>query len=75
VLCVAGSEVVSWHCERSGGGMTYADGFELGEALRWILEQPAAAADMAAAGRRYVLDNCTWPVVLDRMEADLREWV
>jgi hypothetical protein len=27
---------------------------------------------MAERGRRYVLDTYTWPVVLDRMEADLR---
>jgi hypothetical protein len=26
---------------------------------------------VAAAGRRYVLDTYTWPVVLDRMEDDL----
>ncbi len=75
VLCVAGSEVVAWHCERSGGGRTFANGHELGEALRWALDEPTAAADMAEAGRRYVLDNCTWPVVLDRMEADLRGWI
>lgn len=75
VLCVAGSEVVAWHCERSGGGRIFADGHELGEALQWALQDPAAAADMAAAGRSYVLDNFTWPVVLDRMEADLHAWL
>jgi hypothetical protein len=26
---------------------------------------------MAAAGRRYVIENYTWPTVLDRMEASL----
>ncbi|MCU4185554.1 glycosyltransferase family 4 protein [Acidiferrimicrobium sp. IK] len=74
VLSVAGSEVVNWHIERSGGGLTYSDGFELGEALHWVAANPNGRAEMAAAGRRYVLDNCTWPVVLDRMEADLRAW-
>jgi hypothetical protein len=27
---------------------------------------------MVERGRRYVLDNFAWPVVLDRMEADLK---
>jgi glycosyltransferase involved in cell wall biosynthesis len=59
ILAREGSEVVTWHCERSGGGATFGD-------------DPALAAAMAAGGRQYVLDTYTWPVVLDRMEADLR---
>jgi len=71
VLSVDRSEVVAWHCERSGGGLTFGDHFELAECLRWLVAEPDAAAAMAERGRRYVIDNYTWPVVLDRMEADL----
>jgi glycosyltransferase involved in cell wall biosynthesis len=72
VLAREGSEVVSWHAERSGGGATFGDGAALAARLRSLADDPALAADMAAKGRRYVLDTYTWPVVLDRMEADLR---
>jgi glycosyltransferase involved in cell wall biosynthesis len=72
VLAREGSEVVTWHADRSGGGATFGDGAALAARLRSLADDPALAADMAAKGRRYVLDTYTWPVVLDRMEADLR---
>lgn len=71
VLAVERSEVVAWHCERSGGGLTFRDHFDLAECLRWLTSAPDQAAEMAERGRRYVTDNYTWPVVLDRMEEDL----
>jgi glycosyltransferase involved in cell wall biosynthesis len=71
VLVIDGSEVVAWHCERSGGGARFADGAELATRLRRLTDDPAGAAAMAGRGRRYVLDYYAWPVVLDRMEADL----
>jgi glycosyltransferase involved in cell wall biosynthesis len=71
VITVAESEVVAWHCQRSGGGLTYSDSSELADDLR-LLAVPERAAEMAAAGRRYVIENYTWPAVLDRMEASLR---
>ncbi|MBO0747533.1 MAG: glycosyltransferase family 4 protein [Acidimicrobiaceae bacterium] len=72
VLVREGSEVVAWHCERSGGGEIFADGVGLARRLRHLSDHPAMAAEMAQRGRRYVLDTYTWPVVLDRMEADLK---
>lgn len=71
VVANAGSDVVTWHCERSGGGLTYADEVELEECLVALADDPGAAAALAGAGREYVLANYTWPTVLDRMEADL----
>jgi glycosyltransferase involved in cell wall biosynthesis len=72
VLVREGSEVVAWHCERSGGGASFGDGASLAAQLRRLADNPALAASMAERGRQYVLDNYTWPVVLDRMEADLK---
>lgn len=65
------SDVVTWHCERSGGGLVYSDEIELEECLVALADDPTAAAVLAAAGRDYVLANYAWAAVLDRMEADL----
>jgi glycosyltransferase involved in cell wall biosynthesis len=72
VLALAESEVVAWHCERSGGGLTFADEYELSECLRTVERDPGGAAAMADRGRRYVLEEYSWDAVLDRMEADLK---
>lgn len=71
VLARASSEVVAWHCERSGGGRTFEGATELARLLRWLTDEPVEAAALAAAGRRYVLDHYTWDVVLDMMEDSL----
>lgn len=73
VLALADSPVVAWHCLRSGGGRTFSDPATLAAALHELLEEPGVAEDMAARGRQYVLDNYTWPTVLDRMEASLQD--
>ncbi|HET9058569.1 MAG TPA: glycosyltransferase family 4 protein, partial [Acidimicrobiales bacterium] len=65
VVAFEGSEVVAWHVRRSGGGVLFSTENSLGDALARV------SAEMGDAGRRYVLDNYTWPAVLDRMEASL----
>ena len=74
VIANGASEVVAWHCERSGAGLTYDDDAELGQCLAFVAEAPEAAAELARSGREYVLDNYTWKAVLDRMEATLEDW-
>ena len=71
VIANAAGEVVVWHCERSGGGLTYADEGEFANCLRFVAEAPKAAAALAARGREYVLAHYTWDAVLDEMEAFL----
>jgi glycosyltransferase involved in cell wall biosynthesis len=73
VIANAASAVVSWHCDRSGAGLTYDDDAELEQCLRFVAEAPHEAAALAAPGRAYVLDHYTWPATLDRMEASLEE--
>jgi glycosyltransferase involved in cell wall biosynthesis len=72
VLALAQSEVVAWHCERSGGGLTFSDRYEFAECLRFIGEDPESGALLAGRGAEYVRDQYSWDVVLDRMEADLK---
>jgi glycosyltransferase involved in cell wall biosynthesis len=71
VLANAQSEVVRWHCERSGAGVTWEGRDELIAGLELVSESSGAAAAIARQGRAYVLEHYTWPAVLDRMEASL----
>jgi glycosyltransferase involved in cell wall biosynthesis len=71
VLAIAQGEVVAWHCERSGGGLTFNGASDLAAELGAICNSADQAAEMAARGRDYVLREYAWPVVLDRMEAEL----
>jgi glycosyltransferase involved in cell wall biosynthesis len=74
VIANMASEVVAWHCERSGGGLVYGDEIEMGECLRVVAEAPKMAAELAARGRQYVLANYTWPKILDGMETALERF-
>lgn len=71
VLATADGEVVAWHCKRSGGGITFHDAQDLASALQTICGPTNTADVMASKGREYVLREYSWPVVLDRMEAEL----
>jgi glycosyltransferase involved in cell wall biosynthesis len=71
VVANGASDVVTWHCERSGGGLVYRDELELGECLRFVAEAPKLAGELAGRGRDYVLSNYTWERVLNAMEASL----
>ena len=75
VIANGAAEVNRWHCERSGAGLLYDDDLELEECLRFVAERPDAAAEIAAAGRDYVLEHYRWPDVLDRVEETLDEWL
>ncbi|HEV2361587.1 MAG TPA: glycosyltransferase family 4 protein [Acidimicrobiales bacterium] len=68
VIATSEGSVVAWHCERSGGGLTYGSVHELAECLRLVAESPDSLEQLAKHGREYVLANYTWPVVLDQME-------
>jgi glycosyltransferase involved in cell wall biosynthesis len=74
VIANGGSEVVRYHCERSGAGLLYTDGFEFEECLAFLAEAPHTARELAAGGRPYVLDNYQWNTVLDNVEAALTTW-
>ncbi|MDA8291828.1 MAG: glycosyltransferase family 4 protein [Actinomycetota bacterium] len=71
VVADAAGAVVAWHCERSGGGLTYSDHVELAECIAFVADAPKAAAALADRGREYVLANYSWATVLDAMEASL----
>jgi glycosyltransferase involved in cell wall biosynthesis len=74
VIANGGSDVVRYHCERSEAGLLYDDELELEECLAFLAEAPETAAELAARGRSYVLDNYQWDTVLDKVEAALTTW-
>ncbi len=70
------SDVVTWHCERSGGGLRLR---------RRARARPVPAVcrrgarrrphELARKGRDYVLANYRWPSVLDAMERSLEAFL
>ena len=74
VIGNAASPVVTWHCERSGAGLTYTDDYELEQCLLFLADAPEAACHLAGGGRRYVLENYAFPAVMDRIEDCLDRW-
>jgi glycosyltransferase involved in cell wall biosynthesis len=74
VIATGASDVLRYHCEQSGAGLIYEDGYEFEECLAFLAEQPRAARRLAAPGRGYVLDNYQWPAVIGRVEAAVLSW-
>ncbi len=75
VIATADSEVVAWHCERSGGGLVYRDRYEFEQCLRFVADQPEAAAALAATAGDYVREHYDPDAVLDRVEATVDRWL
>ncbi len=73
VIANQACEVVRWHCERSGGGLLYADDYEMAEYLALVADDPERLRHLGAKGRDYVLANYTWDIALERMEAALEK--
>jgi glycosyltransferase involved in cell wall biosynthesis len=71
VLAVADSEVVAWHCQRSGGGLLFSAADDFAQCVRRVCEDSANAAELARRGREYAIREYAWDAVLDRMEASL----
>jgi glycosyltransferase involved in cell wall biosynthesis len=57
------------HCRRANGGLWFGNYAEFVTAWRWLRDHPAQARQMGQQGRRYVLENFDWPLVLARYEA------
>ena len=72
-LVHAGSAVLRYQCERSGGGLWFRSYPEFEEELLLLLENSALRQDMAAAGRRYVLGEYSWPAVGRRFFGALKK--
>ncbi|HEX7168039.1 MAG TPA: glycosyltransferase family 4 protein [Acidimicrobiales bacterium] len=72
VIANAASDVVAWHCKRSGAGVLYDHPEQLVQALVLLAADPDMLDGLAARGREYVVDEYSPSLVLDRMEEGLR---
>lgn len=63
VMVHADCAVTRDHVMLSHGGLPFNDYPHFAECLRLLLDSPDLRGRMAAAGRQYVIDNFSWPVV------------
>lgn len=67
VLVHADCAVTVGHCRRSGGGLWFRGYFEFAEAADLLAGDERLRRRLGAAGRRYVLAECSWDVVCGRI--------
>jgi glycosyltransferase involved in cell wall biosynthesis len=65
-LVHAGCAVTREHCQRSNGGLYFADYSEFEACLDLLLSHPALRAALGANGRRYVMENYRWDIIVER---------
>jgi glycosyltransferase involved in cell wall biosynthesis len=68
VLVNARSDVLTDHCQRSNGGLYYADCDEFVESLKILMDNPELRDTMGRNGYAYVKSNYSWNVVIDKYE-------
>ncbi len=71
VVAHAEGDVSRWHCERSNGGLWFANYPEFELIVDRITAEPELRGRLGEAGRRYVAEQYGWDRVLDRFEAVL----
>jgi len=68
VLANARSEVVMDHCQRSNGGLYYANRDEFRECLRLLVQDARLRAALGRNGRGYVRTNYRWDVIMGKYD-------
>ena len=64
----AASPVLAGQAARSGAGLTYRGPAELAVVARGLIDDPARADALGAAGRDFVAASSSWPAVIGRLE-------
>jgi glycosyltransferase involved in cell wall biosynthesis len=68
ILVNARSAVLVEHCQRSNGGLYYADRDEFMECLSLLVGDPRLRSALGRNGREYIRHNYRWDVVLGKYE-------
>jgi glycosyltransferase involved in cell wall biosynthesis len=74
VLVHSACAVTRGHVQRSRGGLWFQTYEEFASAVEWLQTNPVPATRMGENGRRYVLSNYTWDIVVPRFEHMIRSW-
>jgi glycosyltransferase involved in cell wall biosynthesis len=61
------------HCRRSNGGLYFTNYEEFAGCLDFYFDNPTTAATLAEQGRRYVLANFQWPVIIEKYRQLIEE--
>jgi glycosyltransferase involved in cell wall biosynthesis len=67
----AAGEVLPFHCRKSNGGLWFRNYPEFEESLMLLFSKPELRSAMGQAGRHYVRESYSWPVVRARLLAAL----
>jgi len=67
VLVHAGSEVLTNHCRKSGGGLWFGNYPEFEDELTLLLDNPDVTNRMGRAGRAYVQKQYSWSAITENM--------
>jgi glycosyltransferase involved in cell wall biosynthesis len=65
--------VLAGQIRRANGGLYYRSAKEFSAGLDWLLSHPDEARLVGSQGRAYVDSEYRWPVVIERVEALLRQ--
>jgi glycosyltransferase involved in cell wall biosynthesis len=66
VLVHAGCEVTKDHCIKSNGGLYFNDYDEFEECVKYFLAHPTKRDMMAQNGKKYVITNYSWEIIVER---------
>jgi glycosyltransferase involved in cell wall biosynthesis len=69
------SDVVRWHIERTGAGLTYRNQAELMACLDFVTDEPEAAQNLAGDGRDYVIEHYGLDAVVDAVAETVEAWM
>jgi glycosyltransferase involved in cell wall biosynthesis len=68
VLVHGRCDVTRDHCQKSNGGLYFTNYDEFAATLNYLFDHPELAKGMGQNGRRYVLNNFQWPVIVEKFQ-------
>jgi glycosyltransferase involved in cell wall biosynthesis len=74
VLVNAYCEVTRDHCMKCNGGLFFENYEEFEECINFFLHNSKIAQKMGMMGKRYVLDNYSWDVIITKYKQIFQEW-
>jgi glycosyltransferase involved in cell wall biosynthesis len=74
VLVNSNCEVTRDHCIKCNGGLYFSDYEEFEECINFFLHNFKIAKKMGLTGKKYVLDNYSWDVIITKYKQIFQKW-